>query len=364
MLKIVFINLLTMMSLLFLLLISPPLIYNLYQYVKENSDRSLQLSDLDIYKNYDWSYRYYEERKKLKSKYKDFVVHRSHDLAGDTINITNGIRRTVLSKNIVNDTKFFFFGGSTTWGAGVNDTNTYPSLFSQLYNVETYNFGESEWIARQSLAMLNNIIISKTYNLINDEIIFYDGVNDVSNYCRSGVDGLSTARENQIKKIIEDNSPQDKWSYTRLFSQVLDLFNIIKIKINPKIDEQNNFKFNCHISFSNASKAAKKIVSVWEQAQKISQINNLNFTAILQPVAYLSDINLEKLNLLNSSHLLIAKQYEAVYPLIITYAKERNINLIDLTKLYDKCENCYIDYCHVGPKAHEKLIRAIGKNLF
>ena len=48
---------------------------------------------------------------------------------------------------------------------GVNDINTYSSMFAKLTGTKVTNFGETGYIARQSLAYLNNYII-KNRNLI------------------------------------------------------------------------------------------------------------------------------------------------------------------------------------------------------
>jgi len=62
------------------------------------------------------------------------------------------------------------------------------------------------------------------------------------------------------------------------------------------------------------------------------------------------------LNLTSDNDKALAAQYQAVYPLIIELAAERNFNFVDLTTIYDGCGECYIDFCHVGPQGHRILV--------
>ena len=59
----------------------------------------------------------------------------------------------------------------------------------------------------------------------------------------------------------------------------------------------------------------------------------------------------------------MAMQYKAVYPLIRQFAKAKNIDFVDLSLVYDKCNNCYIDFCHVSPQAHKILVENLVNKL-
>ena len=89
----------------------------------------------------------------------------------------------------------------------------------------------------------------------------------------------------------------------------------------------------------------------------------MSFLAVLQPVAYWGSPKVDYLDLTIFEGMLLKKQYEAVYPLIIEEAKKHDIDFLDLTSVYDGCDNCYIDFCHVGPQAHHRLANALGEKL-
>ena len=89
----------------------------------------------------------------------------------------------------------------------------------------------------------------------------------------------------------------------------------------------------------------------------------MSFLAILQPVAHFGNANTDYLDLNNSNNIALVKQYEVVYPLIFEEARKAAIDFVDLTAVYDGCDDCYIDFCHVGPQAHHKLANALGEKL-
>ena len=92
------------------------------------------------------------------------------------------------------------FGGSTLWVTGASDSQTIPSHFNSLTNTPVYNFGESGWNSRQSLNQLINAIGDGRNPSV---VIFYDGVNDIINQCRSDLKLVpSHSRERKIQNVM------------------------------------------------------------------------------------------------------------------------------------------------------------------
>ena len=151
-------------SLLFLILITPPIAFKVYFFFKYGID-NIQASDprvdYEVYNDFNWAKKHYKEFDMLETCYKDFYVWRRCDFRGQTININNGIRNT---KNFSNKAEKFikfdqvsFFGGSTMWGTGVSDDTTLPSIFASQTNSKSLNYGESGYIAIQELLLLQNL---------------------------------------------------------------------------------------------------------------------------------------------------------------------------------------------------------------
>ncbi len=261
------------------------------------------------------------------------------------------------------ESKYWFFGGSTTWGTGVNDELTYPSLFAKNTNHYVTNFGESGYIARQSLAyMINYITQNNLKNISDTHVVFYDGVNDVSHRCRSEIKGIATSREKQIQNSL---SVQERFNFSKTFEQLIDFFSLIQIKLFKKEYKKNNSHnyYNCSNNNQRAYEIAETLVNTWEIASDYVISKGGKFTAILQPVSFYGKAQFDYLNLNNENDLNLASQYNKVYPLIINIAKKRNFNFVDLTSTYDGCSVCYIDFGHVGPQGHEILVKKLLKIL-
>ena len=140
----------------------------------------------------------------MSTTYYDFITWRRNDYAGETININNGLR--VTSKPDESNSKalnYFFFGGSTTWVLELMMKTHILLYLVKLTKSHVINFGESGYIARQSLAYLNNHVINySVLDMSNISVVFYDGVNDVNYRCRDEFNEQTdekTTNQNQEK---------------------------------------------------------------------------------------------------------------------------------------------------------------------
>ena len=371
--KVILINIGIAFSLLGMLLMAPPISYSIYSLVsgKDGGVSSDQRGELFIYEQLPWAKTHFEEFSALPTTYYDFITWRRNDFAGETINIVNGIRTTIGSQ-AQNSKKehYYFFGGSTTWGTGVNDANTYPSLFAQIANVSVTNLGETAYIARQSLAYLNNYIINNSIDdMSRKHVVFYDGINDVFHRCRSEISGLATGRESQIQKRLSQptklsRSRGDEFSFLKTFSQITELLSSItrKLGLTDNTYTTENY-YSCALDAERAEEVATTLVNTWLAASELVKSKGGEFTAVLQPVAYLGNPIIKYLNLTTPNDMALAEQYSAVYPLVMEMAEKRNIRFINLTQVYDGCGNCYIDFCHVGPQGHQILVPNLIKHL-
>lgn len=364
--KILFTNIFITLSLLGLLLIAPPIAYSLYSisFGSQTKKSSLDAkARLDLYSGFEWAPTHFDELSIQKTKYFDYITWRRYDFKGETINIVDGLRETYNPTNLnINADEYLFFGGSTTWGVGVDDENTYPSIFAERLNTHVTNFGETGYIARQSLSLLINYFVEKSLpDLSGKHIVFYDGVNDVAGRCRSEISGLSTGREQQIQSML---ATYQKYSFAKLFEQVSQVLQAVTKRLGmvivPSISSKN---YACSSDPRRAEEVARTLVETWQVASDLVTNRGGKFTAILQPVAFIGSANVDYLKLTSRGDIALSLQYEAVYPLIRQFAVTANIDFIDLSSLYDNCDNCYIDFCHVGPQAHQLLVDSLAKNI-
>lgn len=367
--KIIFFNIFITFGLLGILLLAPPIANLVYSLLTFNAETDNSAQDyrpsLDLYNGIDWAQTHFNEYKNLKTKYYDYITWRSNDFEGETINIIDGLRVSN-EPNIFNSKEddYLFFGGSTTWGVGVNDENTYPSIFAERLNTHVTNFGESSYIARQSLGLLTNFLVDNSLsNLSGKHIIFYDGVNDVAERCRSEIRGLSTSREQQIQSIISLNRNK-RYSFGKTFEQLTELLHAAFRRLGL-VNELSiaNETYICSTDSKRAKEIAKTLVETWKVASDLVTQRGGKFTAILQPLAFIGSPKIDYLELTSANDIALRMQYETVYPLIRQIAASANIHFIDLTSVYDNCEDCYIDFCHVGPQAHQLLVERLLKSI-
>ena len=359
--KIIFYNGVAFLALVGLLLLSPPIIvgaYNVYRagFFAERDFRA----GLPNYEDIDWIQTHLEELSERSSTYYDYITWRHDDYAGTTINIVDGLRKTLEPQSMDDEQKeVWFFGGSTTWGDGVNDANTYPSIFAKKANARVKNFGTGAYIARQSSILLANQYIKKNQidsaPLPRKIIVFYDGVNDVLFRCRRGRNDLATSRENEIQTTLGE-SLRGKWRFGRTFSQLKD---VLVYGFSTRIDYKN--LYDCDTNPEKSRMVAVSLVSIWEQAQQLAVEHGDSFLAILQPVSFVGSPNLEHLTYFPNalSPAILGPQYHAVYTLVKKEAEKRGIHFLDLTDAYNSRELLYIDYCHVTPRGHEILVPKI-----
>jgi len=359
--KILFANLFITFGLLGMLLLTPPIAYSIYslsfsEQTKKSSEDPRAL--LEIYNGIEWASTHFAEFSKLHTTYFDYITWRRDDFEGETINISDGLRETYEPTNpTINADKYLFFGGSTTWGTGVNDDNTYPSIFAERLNTRVTNFGETGYIARQSLSVLTNYLLDNpSMDFSGRHVVFYDGVNDVGSRCRSEISGLGTGREQQIQSMLSTKS-NEKYSFARLFEQLTQFLQAVTRKLGTfgasSIASEN---YNCSSDLSRAEEIARTLVETWQVASDLVTNRGGKFTAILQPVAFIGSADIEYLNLNSANDTALSMQFQAVYPLIRQLAADADIDFVDLTTAYDSCNNCYIDFCHVGPQAHQILV--------
>lgn len=98
-------------------------------------------------------------------------------------------------------------------------------------------------------------------------------------------------------------------------------------------------------------------------ARDIAAANGANFAAVLQPVAFVGNPAIDHRIAKSPNDLALAAQFEAVYPLISNFARAAGLELVDLSGIYDGCDDRYFDFCHVGPQGHYRLADALSRHL-
>jgi len=313
-------------------------------------------SGLPNYNNSPWVTTFYREYKKsFKVEYRDYVVWRRKPFSGETINVgSDGRRLSYQPGSPVSDTVFAFYGGSTMWGDGNRDQDTIPSVFARQNRVNVRNNGEGGYIARQSLAWLvNEYILEKDAE--KKVVIFYDGVNDVLQRCWRENSGIGTYHEKENGEKIA--GAYNVWIFN--FRPIKEYIDDLREDLGKLSVPQT--AFDCAASPDRAREVARTLIETWRQARLLAEGHGDVFVAVLQPVAYVGSPNISHLPDVVRDRSMRAPEYRAVYAEIRSMVRDYpGLHFLDMTDAYDGEDYYYVDYCHVGPNAHEVLVKKLS----
>lgn len=353
-------NAINFFALMFLLMLTPPTLKFVKDYLSPPTPANVSDSaSMPALKDYEWSRQSVWETSLTPLQYRDFVVQRADDISGEAITVKDGVRRTVGAPRAGAGTPVWFFGGSTTWGVGVHDAFTYPSMFAQQSGRMVMNYGERGYSSRQSLAYLQNVYLEDQLagGKGNRTIVFYDGVNDVIHGCNPATSSVNqTALEARYRRQFDPL--EARFSYQRLFGQLQEFTSHVAERIGlvtPSIVE-----YKCSDDPERARFVANNLVAIWSQAQRLTEANGDTFVAVFQPVSFTSKGNAPVLpNHPYYEELL--EEYSATYPIIRAALARSDLNYFDVSDIFDNCPACYYDHVHVGPEAHQRLVDTLIK---
>ena len=306
---------------------------------------------LSNYSHFEWADQHFKDLNRISTSYRDFVVWRAEPYESQTVTIgSDGLRRVEQAPSASAD-EVWLFGGSAMWGVGSNDENTVPSQLSEFAEVTVSSYAQLGYVARQSLNELVNAYLTVTrQGPAVRVVVFYDGVNEVLWKCRTENVAMGSAHEQEIRGslAVEDLSPRV------IFQPALSLIKWIRDGFD---DRSFNSSYSCREDPERSEKVARSLVNDWISADAVARRNGDRFVAVLQPVAYLGQPNLNHLDLFREEWKELGAQYQTVYPLIRQYAEEAQIEFHDLSGVLDTEEQVYIDFCHLSPNGN-RLIAA------
>jgi lysophospholipase L1-like esterase len=290
----------------------------------------------------------FDEFRDLRTEYAPFVVWSRMPYAGRATTV-NGAGDRVHSKTTDDPVGVVrFFGGSSTWGSGVDDEATLPARFNALYpSYEVHNHGETGFNSRQELARLVNLV---NQGAPMDLVIFYDGANDASSFCRSNLEFNGNSRAGKIQRRVHPSSE------------------ILNTLIGALVEIANGKFVRKHLSgtqtpiqrcqdASYAEQVARTMVNNWRIAKGVSAVGGARFLAILQPMAAVGRPKIDHLppeDLVNGGIDLV---YAHIRKLV---AEDLELDfVIDMSNAYDVNEYIFIDWVHATQNGHDIVARKL-----
>ena len=329
---------------------------NLYNWYKPKQYANSHL--LPNYAGAAWAKDHFSEYYDLQSRYEAYYGWRRLAYRGDTINIDQqGLRRTWQAADTPAERSIAFFGGSTTWGTGADDDRTIASEFVKL-NPEYvgYNFGETGWVAHQSLNMFMKMYFG---GFRPDVVVFYDGVNDAWHKCRRELDAFAHAREYKMRTVMDEASSENPESPLFLILPIKNFVEKLTRMVSNQAAAATSF-YDCAENPAKAEQIARVLLSDWLIVKELVESYGGTFVPILQPVIYFSDTRKDHLELDQE----LRRQYEAVYPLVVELMHREfpalAANFMDLRAALDADEYFYIDWCHLSPDGNQLVAARIS----
>ena len=302
------------------------------------------------YEDAPWAEQHYKEMAELRLVYFSYVEWRRDLFSGETINIIGPFheRRTVVPET-ASGGAVFFFGGSTIWGNGARDQDTIPSFYANLTGRPARNFGEQAYTAHQGLEMLLWLLQKGERP---DAVVFYDGVNDVTQKCRSALTDFSSAQEARMRAMLD-----------RRESLIGALLVPIRVRLAAWWSDRRpeDERFDCDSDPAKARAVADALLRDWRVARMVAEAEGIKFFAFLQPVAYFSQTPLDHRADLNNEDLEKRKQFEIVYPMLRERLAEAAA--VDLTAVLDAPEYIYVDFCHISPNGNARVAAALAASV-
>lgn len=354
MIKTIFLNIIIFCALMFLLMLAAPTYATLEAYLRPASpERYAQRANLPALRDYEWAQQSLWEISLVRLQYRDFVVYRGIDIAGEFVNVENGIRRTIGAPQERGGAPVWFLGGSTTWGSGLSDAYTYPSMFAQQTGRPVTNHSERGYSSRQSLAYLQGLYLTNPEG--SRTVVFYDGINEIMHSCHPSVHSINqTAMEPRYRGALRH---QDRpFTYQRLFEQMVEFSPRVADRLG--ISEPEVVDYQCFEDPARAQAIADNLVAIWTHAQRLVEANGDQFLAIFQPVSFMS-ANVHPVLPDHPYNDELLLEYQTVYPLMQEALANSDVNYVDLSDIYDDCHDCYYDQVHVGPNGHQRLVDAL-----
>ncbi|MBW8041921.1 MAG: SGNH/GDSL hydrolase family protein [Planctomycetes bacterium] len=296
-------------------------------------------------------------------EYEPFTQFRERPYSGEYVNISkNGYR---ITRNQgpwppePGNSNIFIFGGSTTFGYGLPDSETLASYLQEylaeddkLNNIYVYNFGRAYYYSTQEKLLFEKLLMS---DFVPDLAIFVDGLNeylfvkDVPRF--SGT----------LAKMMEPRRSRNAMLATALL-QWLPMGRAI-LYITKKLENNINVKSDVNTEIeSTLQSVVRRYCSNKKMIDAIAESMNINTLFVWQPVhAYKYNLKYHFFSKGEIKHL-STQGYPLMEEHLHKYSLGKNfLWSADIQENID--EPLYVDMVHYNVKLTQMLARRIAQHI-
>ncbi len=305
------------------------------------------------------------------ARWTSYLYFRREPFSGRHINVDSTGRRCTPQFGHVGDEKqrtpmMFLLGGSTMWGTGARDSNTIPAALARLIasrpgerRMRLVNMGESGYVNTQSLLALE---LELRGGNVPDEVIFYDGVNDVFPTFQNNEAGLPQNEQNRVTEFnllqsggrMRELGIYDFWKRTVTAGVVTTLRDLISGP--PQSPPAQDLL---------AADVVRLYRGNLEILDALSRSYGFRYRAYWQPVVF-SKRDPSSYEQRQSDKMQHVRQlYLEVYRRVAAdSALHANPHFHDLSGIFDGAGAVYLDFCHITERGNGIIARRMYGDVF
>ena len=238
----------------------------------------------------------------------------------------------------------WFFGGSTTFGYGVEDNNTIPSKFERKSNEKVINFGAGFYYSFQENHLFKKFLKSHKPKYA----IFLDGHNESCSI---------NPYQDEMSILFRESQSTYNWSLKKIFEPILFYTNKInqqrnsnqRIQSNPWDEQLKDCNFN-----GTQIPLTKIVDNNLKERARICKLNNIKCYTFLQPFPRIHVPHLDKSRLTDEAAKSMKLLYDKLEPI---FKINDGITLENLN--FDSNKHYYIDSSHYSKEASKIIANRI-----
>ena len=284
-----------------------------------------------------------------KWKYSPTLIFYEGPIKSNFVNVNNfGVRsnhkNTLIDYDDLNNS-IWFLGGSTTFGYGLEDQYTIPSIVEKKISDKVINFGSGFYGSYQENILLKSLLKTHTPKLV----IFLDGHNE---HCE-----VTESYQNEMKMLFDKVQTTYYWSIRDILKP-LDYISNQVIKLKKRIDGNPWKKQGGCILNKKPIKLSKILDINLKEREYICSSSKISCITFLQPFPRIHVPHQDLTRLSNDA----AKSMEKLYFNIRETFIKNNSYLLE-SSFKDKKGHFYVDSSHYSRDATEIIATEIIKVL-
>lgn len=328
----------------------------------------------DCYRGAAWPETYFADFDRLgqTTRWQPFVYWRRSKFESEHIHIDErGVRRTWNPAGAASAREVFLFGGSTTWGTGARDDFTIPSLLSKQLAARASgapcvvtNFGETGYMSSQEVITLEQELKRGHVPAL---AIFYDGVNDTGaafGNRRAGAPMWESTRETDFLLRKRGASHRAAAAIRQLLFQtsIATLSRSLRSRSETALAPAEVARL--------AADTADCYRRNVRHVMKLAEAYRFRCLFYWQPVIFTKRSltpyeRLARTTTIGGSGVReMSGQYAAAYAAVAALALEKEAPFRNISAIFDDDpEPRYVDHCHVGEEANERIARRLFRDV-